>query len=846
MTKNCEKTASDIENGYHSILERFEEIVKLYPDKTAVKAPDFTLTYSELDTRSNIIANEIIARIGKESEPVAMLIDDGINSIITLFGIIKAGKFYVALDSWEPVDRLAGIIDDLQTNLIITDNINEEKALSAKHQIMNVDGLGKNISSNKIESISMTPNSLLGIYYTSGSTGKPKGVLMNHRTILFAYCRKEMSADHRYLNLFSYSFSASSGIFKCLLSGRALHLYPVQSMILSDLINYLIEEKITMIHLPVSMYRQLTTAKTSGAPFKKIEFLFLTGQSVFRSDIDAFKQHFSPKSKLVIGYSLNEAGAVTGFTIDRDTVIPDHCIPIGFANKHKEVSLLDDKGACVGEYQPGEIAVKSRYLSPGYWRNPELTREKFLPDPEGGDKRIYLTGDLARLNPEGYYEYIGRKDFQVKVRGFRIETEAVDAVLYSLDQIKDAVVVARNDHYGEKILIAYVVPLFKKNNRGLLKSYLLNLRSFCKTIILWVMGKERKQPLIIAKLRRALKERLPDYMIPTRFMILDELPLTPNGKVNRSALPEYKMNRNYLENKFVSPQTELEHKLIKIWETVLNVSPIGIHDDFFEHGGHSLLAVRLITEIKKTFDSEISVTGIYKFSTVKEMATMLQPESSLKSENDPLTTTGSSLSETEYMHMQGVIASCKLVTETVPHSLMMRMNTQGTKPPLFWCFNNPRNEQPRLAKQIGINQPLYGMISGIGIMKGKIPIDTIAKHYVDEILSIDPDGPYYIGGNCHGAKVAWQIVLRLIELGKKVERLCFMEHFNAELYNYSGKLLLLYGDKSHLKAYEPFHWHEEGWQNAFKVVPEVSWIPGAHGEFFQDNNIVVVGNKFLT
>jgi acyl carrier protein len=257
-----------------------------------------------------------------------------------------------------------------------------------------------------------------------------------------------------------------------------------------------------------------------------------------------------------------------------------------------EVLLLDDDGKETAANQIGEMSVRSRYLSPGYWRRPELSQTKFLPDPNGGEERNYRTGDLGVMLDDGCLVHMGRKDFQVKVRGYRIEVGEIEAALLNLDNVKEAVVVLREDRSGDKRLVAYIVP-------------------------------SRQPAPTVTTLRNALAENLPSYMVPSAFVLQDTLPLLPNGKLDRQTLPDADNSRPNLDTPFIVPETAVEQTLAKIWAKVLNVDQIGIHDNFFDLGGQSLAAMGIISQVIKHFQVELPLRSLFQSPTVADMATVI-------------------------------------------------------------------------------------------------------------------------------------------------------------------------------------------------------------------------------
>jgi hypothetical protein len=320
-----------------------------------------------------------------------------------------------------------------------------------------------------------------------------------------------------------------------------------------------------------------------------VRLVVFAGQAVHKSDVQKFKRHFPPQAVLVNRLGSGEVGAIAQFFIQRETKIDSETVPVGYAVEDKEVFVLDPSGKVLGFGQVGEIAVRSRYMAPGYWRNPELTQQKFLPDPEGGGRRTYLSGDLGRLSEDGCLEILGRVDSQVKIRGFRVELSTVERILQELDLVKDAAVVSREDRFGESYVVAYLV----------------------------LMGGAK---LSGSQIRAAISNRLPEYMIPAKVVILPELPLTPTGKVDRRALPEPSLDRPDLDNRYQAPGTPIEMILTEIWSEVLDIEEVGVNDNFFDLGGNSLHAARIVSGAAGYFQLDFPLTVVMEKPTIAELA----------------------------------------------------------------------------------------------------------------------------------------------------------------------------------------------------------------------------------
>jgi acyl carrier protein len=305
-----------------------------------------------------------------------------------------------------------------------------------------------------------------------------------------------------------------------------------------------------------------------------------------------YRKYFCSTCILVNGLSSTETGYLRLYGIDHDTAISDDQVPVGYACDDKEILLLDDEGKEVCANEVGEIVVRSRYLSPGYWRNADLTEVKFKPDPEGGDNRLYYTGDLGLMRADGCLIHKGRKDFRVKVRGYGVDLMEVENTLRSYPSVKDAVVMVRANESGEVRLLGYVTA----------------------------GGHESPT---VTELRRFLLEHLPDYMVPAAFVSLDVIPMTPNGKVDRRSLPVPDDSRPELDAPFMAPETPLEEQLAKIWVQILGLNRIGIHDNFFDLGGHSLAASRVVSHVIQEFQIEVPLQALFQSPTIAEMAAVI-------------------------------------------------------------------------------------------------------------------------------------------------------------------------------------------------------------------------------
>ena len=581
-----------------SIPERFEKIVRRYPDRVAVKMGPNYVTYGSLNVMANSIARAILAHHVSASEPIGLLFAKSITQIAGMLGVLKAGRIFVLLDSSFPQDRIATVLDNSGAGTVLAD----QHSLLLANQ-----GAGKNRTVIQLEAISdpdaaedlrlRIPCEAVGyIVYTSGSTGQPKGVMKNHQNLLHSI-RLRVEATPVYIDdkialLPSGTGNMVTHTFFALLNGASLLPFDVQRNGVNHLPNWLLEEKITFLPISPSLFRNVCENLTGNERFPDLRLLRVGSETARRTDVELYRKYFSPDCLMFNALNSSEAGVLRLFFINHNTEIAEPEVPAGYPVEDKEIFLLDDSGREVGYNEIGEIVVRSHYLSPGYWRNPELTAAKFKDDPQGGGCRLYFTGDLGLTLPDGCLVMKGRKDFRVKIRGYGVEIAEVENGLRQHPKIKEVVVVARKNDLREDYLIAYFISL----DGGLVSP---------------------------SELRSFLKRRFPDYMIPSRFILLKQLPLTSRGKIDRQGLPDPGKSRPEIDTPYMAPRTAIEEQLAQIWAEVLSVNQVGIHDDFFDLGGHSLAASKIIARVIQWFQLELPVTALFDSPTVMDMAALI-------------------------------------------------------------------------------------------------------------------------------------------------------------------------------------------------------------------------------
>ena len=588
-----------IEDVETSIPERFEKVVQLYPERLAITMGDRSLTYDELNRYANRVARAILDKRGARSEPIALLFDHGIDAIVAIFGTLKAGKFYFALDPLFPAERIAYMLEDSQAGLIVTNNRNVGLARQLTNEfraVLNTDEIDGSLPCENV-GLAVSPNDLAAILYTSGSTGKPKAVVQNHRNHLCSVMvnsnEVHISFHDRLTLLHSVSFGSSRGhLFQALLNGAALFPYDIKSEGVHRLASWLDAEQITVFHSPPAVFRQLAELLPGQAKLSSLRLIRLSGAPITQRDFDLYKKNFSLSTLLEIHLGSTETRAICFAVVDHTFAFPKQGFPVGYACPGNKVFLLNGDGHEVEPGEVGEIAIKGPNLNPTYWRRPELTSEEFLPTPNGADERIYLTGDLGRMLPDGFLIHLGRKDLTVKIRGYRVETSEIEKALLAHPRVRDAGVVAWDREPGDKYLTAYIVA-------------------------------HENPPPTITELSSFLRTSLPDFMVPTTFVFMQSLPLT-NGKLNRSELPPPGRERPQMSQPYIPARNAPEQKLVQIWEELMGISHIGIKDNFFDLGGHSLLASRFVSRVDDAFHVELPLRTVFEFPTVAALVERIE------------------------------------------------------------------------------------------------------------------------------------------------------------------------------------------------------------------------------
>ncbi|MFW9261611.1 amino acid adenylation domain-containing protein [Nostoc sp. CALU 546] len=594
--------------NYKCIHILFEEQVEKSPNALAIVYKQQYLTYRELNNRANQLAHYLQALGVKPEVRVGICVERSLEMVIGILAILKAGGAYIPLDPDSPPERLAFMIEDVQTSILLTQN-NLKNRLSIHNQtVVNLDSDWEIIAQYSEDNLlsEVNPENLAYIIYTSGSTGTPKGTEVTHRSIIgfmFGVDYIHLDAEQIWLQHSSISWDALTlELWPPLLYGGCCVLYPERIPTPENLSRIIQEQGVNTLFLTTALFNVMIDKMPQG--LSDIKQLLFGGESVSVPHVRRALE-LLPRTQLIHAYGPSECTVFTCcYPIPKQLAENVHSIPIGKPIGDRTIYILDGDLHRVPIGVPGELYVGGASVARGYLNQPRLTSEKFIANPFIEGDKLYKTGDLARRLPDGNIEFIGRIDTQVKIRGFRIELAEIEAILIQHSDIQQVVVTAREDEPGNKYLVAYLVT---KDN----------------------------QPTP-STVRNFLKKKLPDYMIPAIFVFIEAFPLTPNGKTDRRALPAPDTSQRNLEVDFVAPRTPTEQELATIWVEVLKVKQVGIHDNFFELGGHSLLATQVVSRLREAFSLDFSLRYLFENPTIAELAQKVSEQQIEQAENDDL------------------------------------------------------------------------------------------------------------------------------------------------------------------------------------------------------------------
>jgi amino acid adenylation domain-containing protein len=718
------RTEVDYPKGRY-LPELIEDQVARTPDAVAVVFEDRQLTYRELNARSNQLARHL-QKLGVGPDTlVGICVERSLEMVVGLVGILKAGGAYVPLDPEYPKDRLAFMLEDAAVPVLLTQaHLVETLPPSAAH-VIRLDTDWPTIAAESDANVAsgVKAGQLAYMIYTSGSTGRPKGAMNTHEAILnrlqWMQDAYRLTPADRVLQKTPFSFDVSVWeFFWPLLTGATLVVArPGGHRDGAYLANLIAEEKITTTHFVPSMLQVFLEQDGLDVSCSSLKRVICSGEAL---PLELQRRFFyTMGTELHNLYGPTEAAVdVTYWACERNS--PLNTVPIGRPISNIQIYILDAQLQPVPIGIPGELHIGGVGLARGYHNRPDLTAEKFIPDPynTAPGARLYKTGDLARFFPDGNVEYLGRLDSQVKIRGFRVELGEIEEALNQHPGVETSVVIAREDTPGDKRLIAYVVS--------------------------------RNGAVNPSELRDTLRIKLPDYMVPAAFVPLEALPLSPNGKVDRKALPRPDFEAAADKSNFVAPSTPTEIVLAGIWCDVLGLKQIGIHDNFFDLGGHSILAVQITSKINRSLGSHLAIPVIFQNPTIGKLAAALEQDN------------------------QDQVAQWKHDPRAT--SPLITFQAKGNRPPLFFLHGDWTGDGfycGRLSQQLGDEQPFY-VLPPYRAEK-EISMEDMASFHVATIQQHTPHGPYFLGGYCIGALVAAEVARQLVAKGEKVIHLLLID-----------------------------------------------------------------------
>ena len=703
--------------GDATVGELFEAIAGS-PDhaaRTAVCFGEQTLTYDELNRRANQLARYLRGLGAGPESMVGISIERSLEMIVGVLAIAKAGAAYVPLDPVYPPDRLRSMALDTGIEIVLTSGGLEDIYSAAGIGVVRLDADSSVIGSKRsenLEPVACAQNAAC-VLYTSGSTGKPKGVVMNHRSIarLVFTDYVQLGPQSRIPQLGPLSFDASTfEIWGALLHGGCCLLHPGRTPSPGSLAELIRAQRATCVLVTTALFNAVVDEFPEA--FADAREVLVGGEALSVSHMDRARRS-CPQTRFINAYGPTECTTIALTSTVDPTGELGNAIPLGRPIANTTAYILDDRLEPVPVGAPGQLYLGGPGLARCYWNSPTLTAQRFIPNPHakvGGD-RLYATGDLARYFADGRIDYLGRTDDQIKIRGRRIEPGEVEATLKEHDSVLGAfVTVIERDVVG-KVLTAFV----KTNGSG---------------------------PHSPDGLRTHLRNRLPEYMVPSKFVFVETLPLTPAGKVDRRALIALADSDWTSPNESVSPRDTLEAQLVQIWEEALDVRPIGVRQSFFDLGGHSLVAARVVAMVKQRTGRTLPLSTLFQEETVERIATALRRDA------------GST------------------------DSSVVTLQPRGKKTPLV--FVHPSGGSVHwyvaLARYLGTERPFYG-IQAKNLNGGEIhtSIEEMASYYIEQLRALQPHGPYQLGSWSFGIVIAYEMACQLMRGGEDVSQLILID-----------------------------------------------------------------------
>ena len=741
----------------------FEAQVARTPNHTAVSDGWEELSYAQLNARANQLAHHLMSLgIGAENR-VGICLPRSVSMVVAVLGVWKAGAAYVPLDPAYPGERLAYMLEDAGVGIVVTEVASAQRLSGHVGGKVLLDQEWECIAEASEESPEATVNweNLAYVIYTSGSTGRPKGVMIEHRSCVtfVKWAHTLYGADEMRKVLASTSLCFDLSVFELIVPLSC----GGEVVVVDNALALKGQQDVTLVNTVPSVMAELVRSNLLPASVRTIN---LAGEALPLKLVQSIREK-SANARIVNLYGPSEDTTYsTYYEIPQDL---NQAPYIGRPISRTQAYVLDESMQLVPAGVTGEIYLGGAGLARGYLGRPDLTAEKFLPNPFHEEEgRLYKTGDRGRYQVDGKLEYVGRADHQVKIRGFRIELEEIEMVVAGQAGVSRAAVLAQEDNSGDKHLVAYI---------------------------------ERQQPdqPTAGELRDVLKQRLPEFMIPSAFVFVAPMPLSANGKIDRRALPPWEDSRTELRrDAIVPPRNPLETQLIEIWQGLLGRHSIGIRDNFFEIGGHSLLALRLQAQVRNSLGVEFPLAVLFMDATVESLAKVIRTQTadlassgvsslSMSAAAKPAATMrfmrslinrfGSFFSTSKpdaQIHAVGSAATVAGKTGNV----LVPIRPDGTRPPFFCVHPIGGNVMcyAELARHLSNNQPFYGIEASSPAVENE-SMERMAARYVNALLTVHQQGPFLLGGWSMGGMVAYEMAQQLLRQGNDVGLLVLLDSF---------------------------------------------------------------------
>ena len=697
-------TLTDTES---SIIHRLDDIVSSRPDRLAAHFADTDLTWAELDQRSNELALRLHAELGPGPEPIAIVSVSGPDMVIAPVAILKSGRPYTWIDVTGPLSRSMQILSMSESRSAVVGALTPDlhDALDSAELSLHQVGTARATHRPKVSVSGTDPASIV---FTSGSTGTPKGVVIPHRYyILHAVTCPErgMTSDDRVGLVIPMSYAYGAIVFwRTLMMGASLFPYDPRELGVDSFASWTTEKGIEILDATPSLLRAVARATTGT--MDSLRVVESAGEPLFARDAADISRWLPPECAFRNSIGSSETGAYAFYQIPPFGDGLKGIVPVGTGTPHKQITLCDHEGNTVPRESTGEVVVTSSFSAIGYWRQPELTDRRFTVTADG--RTSYHSGDLGRWLPDGSLVHLGRSDDMVKIRGYLVEPAEVEAALLDTGLVLEAAAFGAIDEDGRTMLCAYVVPI-----DGLRSSN--------------------------AAIRLALRERVPEYIVPRSLVAIPEMPRNENGKIDRARLkPTTQTDTNPME-----PRDDWERAVAQLWCSILGLESVGVDDDFFSLGGDSLAVLELIEAMAEDHDVTVHTSDLVECPTLDTFA---------KRARKPV---------------------------AARRGILVPLHNEGEGPPLF-CFAGGggfAGDFVLLARYLGLDRPVYGF-QGRGFEGRGLP-DWTARRWATrclrEIRRIQPSGPYYLAGHSFGGMLAWEAAQILKRAGEEVALLVIID-----------------------------------------------------------------------